>query len=126
VDASVVVDLLARFRPQSLEELLWAPETVLAAPELIDIEVLNVLRKLDRAGAIPASRVAELPTQIRALRIRKYRHDSLLDGIWALRNMVTACDAAYVALARLLDATLITRDARLARAPGLNVSVINP
>lgn len=126
MDASVVVDLLARFRPQSLEELLWAPETVLAAPELIDIEVLNVLRKLDRAGAIPASRVAELPTQIRALRIRKYRHDSLLDGIWALRNTVTAYDAAYVALARLLDATLITRDARLARAPGLNVPVINP
>jgi predicted nucleic acid-binding protein len=70
--------------------------------------------------------VAELPTQIRALRIRKYRHDSLLDGIWALRNTVTAYDAAYVALARLLDATLITRDARLARAPGLNVPVINP
>ncbi len=126
MDASVVVDLLARFRPQPLEELLWAPETVLAAPELIDIEVLNALRKLDRAGAIPASRVAELPTQIRGLRIRKYRHDSLLDGIWALRNTVTAYDAAYVALARLLDATLITRDARLARDPGLNVPVIKP
>ena len=66
MDASVVVDLVTRFRPQALEELLWAPETVLAAPELIDIEVLNVVRKLDRAGAIPASRVAELPTQIRA------------------------------------------------------------
>jgi predicted nucleic acid-binding protein len=126
VDASVVVDLLARFRPQPLEELLWAPETVLAAPELIDIEVLNALRRLDQAGAIPANRVAELPTQVRGLRIRKYRHDSLLDGIWALRNTVTAYDAAYVALARLLDAALITRDARLARAPGLNVQVIKP
>lgn len=63
---------------------------------------------------------------MRGLRIRKYRHDSLLDGIWALRGNVTAYDAAYVALARLLDAPLITRDTRLAGAPGLKVKVIVP
>ncbi|MBP8098522.1 MAG: type II toxin-antitoxin system VapC family toxin [Arenimonas sp.] len=126
VDASVVVDLLARFRAQPLEELLWAPDTVLTAPELIDIEVLNALRKLDQAGAIPVSRIAELPTLMRGLRIRKYRHANLVDGIWALRNNVTAYDAAYVTLARLLDATLVTRDSRLAKAPGLNVRVVTP
>jgi predicted nucleic acid-binding protein len=126
VDASVVVDLLARFRPQPLEELLWAADTVLAAPELIDIEVLSALRKLDRAGAIPPGRSAELPTLMRGLRIRKYGHDSLIDGIWALRDNVTAYDAAYVVLARLLDATLVTRDARLAAAPGLDIEVTVP
>ena len=124
VDASVVVDLLARFRPQPLEELLWASDTVLAAPELIDIEVLNALRKLDQSGAIPPSRRAELPSLLRGLRIRKYAHDSLIAGIWALRDNVTANDAAYVTLARLLKATLVTRDKRLAKAPGLNVEVI--
>lgn len=126
VDASVVVDLLGRFRPQPIEEMLWAPDTVLTAPELIDIEVLNALRKLDQAGAIPASRMAELPTLMRGLRIRKYRHASLIDGIWALRNNVTAYDAAYVVLARLLEATLATRDARLANAAGLDVQVAMP
>jgi predicted nucleic acid-binding protein len=126
LDASIVVDLLARFRPRPLEELLWAPGTVLAAPELIDIEVLNALRKLDQAGAIPASRSAELPVLMRGLRIRKYRHNSLIGGIWALRNDVTAYDAAYVTLARLLNATLVTRDSRLAKAPGLNVRVTTP
>ena len=69
MDASVVVDLLARFRPQALEELLWAPETVLAAPELIDIEVLNVVRKLDRAGGSdsshPRDRVADADACLR-------------------------------------------------------------
>lgn len=80
VDASVVVELLARFRPQPIEDLLWAPDTVLAAPELIDIEVLHALRELDQAGAIPPGRCDELPTLMRALRIRKYRHDSLVDG----------------------------------------------
>ncbi|MGB9429490.1 MAG: type II toxin-antitoxin system VapC family toxin [Gammaproteobacteria bacterium] len=126
VDASVAVDLLARFRPQPLEELLWAPDTVLAAPELIDIEVLNALRKLDQAGAIPSGRIAGLPILLRGLRLRKYRHDHLIDGIWALRNNLTAYDAAYVVLARLLKATLVTRDTRLARAAGLNVQVAVP
>ena len=126
VDASVVVDLLARFRPQPLEELLWAPDTALAAPELIDIEVLNALRKLDQAGAIPSGRSAELPTLMRGLRIRKYGHENLIEGIWALRGHVTACDAAYVVLARLLGATLVTRDKRLAKASGRDVPVTVP
>ncbi|MGH8225049.1 MAG: type II toxin-antitoxin system VapC family toxin [Gammaproteobacteria bacterium] len=126
VDASVVVDLLARFRAQPLEELLWAPGTVLVAPELLDIEVLNALRKLDQANAIPAGRRAELPLLLHSLRIRKYGHDSLIDGIWALRDNLTAYDAAYVALARALKAPLITRDKRLARAPGLKIQVMTP
>ncbi len=126
VDASIVVDLLARYRPQPLEDLLWAPDTVLAAPELLDIEVLQALRKLAAADAIPASRSGELLRLLRGLRIRKYRHDHLLEGIWALRRNVTAYDAAYVVLARLLDATLVTRDARLAKSPRLGVRVLTP
>ncbi len=126
VDASIVVDLLARYRPQPLEDLLWAPDTVLAAPELLDIEVLQALRKLAASGAIPTSRSGELLRLLRGLRIRKYRHDNLLEGIWALRRNVTAYDAAYVVLARLLDATLVTRDARLAKSPRLGVRVLMP
>lgn len=126
VDASVVVDLLGRFRPGPLENLLWAPDTVLAAPELIDIEVLNALRKLDQAGAIPPSRSADLPILMRGLRIHKYGHHNLIDGIWSLRANVTAYDAAYLILARLLGATLVTRDTRLAKAPGLGIPVMVP
>ncbi|MDN5882136.1 MAG: type II toxin-antitoxin system VapC family toxin, partial [Nitrosospira sp.] len=126
VDAAVVVDLLARFRPQPIEELLWVPGTILAAPELLDIEVLNALRKLDLTGAIPSSRKADLPRLLQALRIRKYRHANLLDGIWPLRKNLTAYDAAYVVLAKLLDATLVTRDTRLANAPGLPVKALTP
>ncbi|MBN8713794.1 MAG: type II toxin-antitoxin system VapC family toxin [Xanthomonadales bacterium] len=49
-----------------------------------------------------------------------------VDGIWALRANVTAYDAAYVILARLLGATLVTRDTRLAKAPGLGIPVVVP
>lgn len=126
VDASVVIDLIGRFRPRPLEALLWQPDALLVAPELLDVEVLNAFRKLERQSAIPASRSAELPEQLRGLRIRKYRHGLLTEGIWSLRANLIAHDAAYVALARLLEATLVTRDARLARVPGLGVEILMP
>lgn len=126
VDASVVIDLLGRFRARPIEVLLWQPDTLLVAPELLDVEVLNALRKLERMRAIPASRSGELAEQLRGLRIRKYRHDLLVDGIWSLRGNLTAYDAAYVALARLLAAPLVTRDAKLARVPELGIEVLKP
>ncbi len=115
-----------RYRAQPIEDLLFAPDTLLAAPDLLGVEVLNALRKLDLAGAIPASRTNDLPLLLRALRIRAYPHDALLDGIWAMRRNLTAYDAAYVSLAHLLSATLVTRDARLAKSPNLPVAVVTP
>ena len=125
VDASVVVDLLGRFRPEPIEALLFAADAALAAPALLDVEVLQALRKLDLQGAIPASR-DDLTDSLRALRIRRYPHASLLEEIWALRRNLTAYDATYIALARQLDAALVTRDDRLARAPGLGIAVLTP
>ena len=125
VDASVVVDLLGRFRPEPIEALLFAGDTAVAAPALLDVEVLQALRKLDLQGAIPASRF-ELIDTLRALRIRRYPHASVLDAMWSLRRNVTAYDAAYVALARQLDATLVTRNVRLARATDGEVESLIP
>ena len=125
VDASVAVDLVGRFRPEPIEALLWADDTILGAPELMQIEALQALCRLDEAGAIPRSRssVCEL---LRALPIRFYRHASLLAGGWSLRQNLTAYDAAYVALARILGATVVTPDLKLAGAPGLDVPVKVP
>ncbi len=125
VDASVVVDLLGRFRPQPIEDLLWAADAVLAAPSLMEVEVLQALRRLEASGAIPRSRTS-LVEPLRALRIRTYPHASLLHGIWELRHRVSAYDAAYVVLARTLDATLVTRDRRLGKASGLGIEVAMP
>ena len=124
-DASVAVDLLARFRPEPIETLLWADNTVLAAPELITVEVLQALRRLALVGAIPRSRTS-LPELLRMLPIRTYRHGALLAGMWQLRSNLSAYDAAYVALARVLQATLVTRDSKLAGAPDLGVPVEAP
>ena len=125
IDASIVVDLLARFDPAPLEQLLFAAGAVLVAPQLLDIEVLQVLRRLDQSGAIP-SRRTDVVTSFKALRIRRYPHESLLDAIWQMRFNLPAYDAVYVALARVLGAELVTRDRRLAGAPTLGISVVTP
>lgn len=47
-------------------------------------------------------------------RLQRHRHEHLLPRVWELRHDMTAYDASYVVLAESLDATLITRDAKLA------------
>ena len=50
--------------------------------------------------------------------VARIEHKDMLERIWSLRDSVTAYDAAYVALAEILDCPLITCDARLARSHG--------
>lgn len=52
------------------------------------------------------------------LDVARHPHDALLLRIWALRDNVSAYDAAYVALAEALEAPLLTCDRRLARSIG--------
>jgi len=65
-------------------------------------------------GAISDARAQEALRDLRDLPITRYPHHVLLDRVWDLRHNLTAYDAAYVALAEALDASLVTRDARLA------------
>ena len=55
--------------------------------------------------------------------LERVSHRELLASAWSLRGNVTAYDAVYVALARAQGATLLTSDARLARAPGLGITI---
>lgn len=122
-DASVIVDLLGRFKAEPIEAVLFETGTRLVAPELLDVEVLHTLRRLEALGAIPDHRQAGLLGDFQALRIRRFRHAVLWADIWQLRDNLTAYGACYLALARQLKATLVTRDERLARAPNAGVEV---
>ena len=51
--------------------------------------------------------------------IQRHPHTPLLDIAWSLRDRVSAYDAAYVALAAVLDAPLVTSDRKLARVTDL-------
>ena len=87
------------------------------APALLDIEVAHVLRRYCAAGEI-SDRVAERALSALAeLDAVRYTHELLLPLIWRLRHNLTAYDAAFAALAAVLDAPLVTLDARIAQAP---------
>jgi predicted nucleic acid-binding protein len=52
------------------------------------------------------------------LDLERVRHRPLLVRIWELHPNITAYDAAYVALAETIEATLVTADRRLSQATG--------
>jgi predicted nucleic acid-binding protein len=95
----------------------------LHSPHLVDVEVLQVLRRWEARGALPSDRAAEAVADLAQLDLRRHPHDVLSSRVWELRANVTAYDAAYLALAEALRAFLLTADGRLARAPGHRATV---
>ena len=93
----------------------------LIAPHLVDLEVMQGLRRHDRKGRHDATRALR---QFRLLEIRRFDHEPLLPRIWELRHNLTAYDAAYVALAEIVEAPLFTLDRKIANAPGHHAEVI--
>ena len=85
---------------------------------LLDVEFMQVLRRLVREGKLTPKRAREAIQDLADLRITRYAPVLLLERIWELRQNLSAYDAAYVTLAEKLQAPLITRDRRIAAAPG--------
>jgi predicted nucleic acid-binding protein len=119
LDASAAVEwLLQTPAGHRIENRIFARNESLHAPHLLDLEVAQVLRRLVRETTIAVERADEAIQDLMDLRLTRYSHFLLLPRIWQLRDNLSAYDAAYVVLAEELDAALITRDARLASAPG--------
>lgn len=119
LDASAIVELLLGTVPgRAVAARIEDPAVGLHVPHLLDLEVVQVLRRYLREGEIEAASASNALAELRSLDLERHAHEPLLDRIWALRANLTAYDAAYLALAEALDATLVTCDARLARAPG--------
>jgi predicted nucleic acid-binding protein len=119
LDASAVLELLLGTPVGArVARRIAAPAETLHAPHLVDLEVVQVLRRFQREGDIDEARGREALGSLRELDVARYPHDVLLPRIWQLRDTVTAYDAAYLALAEALAAPLLTADAKLARARG--------
>jgi predicted nucleic acid-binding protein len=97
---------------------LFAGSASLHAPHLLDLEVLHVLRRLERRRVLRPSRAAEAIEDLLDLPLTRYPHGPLASRVWELRGGLTAYDASYVALAEALGAPLLTRDAALAAVRG--------
>lgn len=112
VDASAILEILSR-TPKGIQLEAALLERDLHAPHVIDLEVLNAVRRWERTGVIRPAETTEILNTFLAIRITRHIHTPLMDSIWALRNNLTACDAAYLALAEVLDAELVTMDSGL-------------
>jgi predicted nucleic acid-binding protein len=125
VDSSVVLEVLLRSpRSSAIEKRIFAANESLHAPHLLDLEVVQVLRRYSLSGEMPTARGQEAIIDLLNLPIARYPHDIFVDRIWELRNTMTAYDAAFVALAESLPAPLLTCDAKLAAASGHRAEII--
>ncbi len=112
VDASVMIEALVgrHATPAALDAL----EGELAAPHVLDIEVLSALRGLAFAGKLTPDRADRAWREHFAFAITRYDIEPLAGRVWQLRHQFTAYDASYLALAEALPAPLLTCDSLLA------------
>ena len=124
LDASAVVELVLGTRSgRQILHRVSDPKVSLRSPELVDLEVLNVLRRYEQRETVSHARADEAYRNLIDLDLKRHRHEPLLARIWSRRLNLTAYDAAYVTLAEILEAPLLTTDGRLSRVPGLPTQV---
>lgn len=124
VDASVVANALADDGPDgdlARQRLLDAAE--LAAPDLVDVETVSVLRRRWLAGDLTARRFSTAVDDLADLTMSRMPTLPLMRRAYELRANVTAYDASYIALAEHLGWILLTADRRLARAAGVRCDI---
>lgn len=119
VDASVLANVVGDDgRDGQRARLELRSADALAAPGLVDVETVAVLRKRWIAGTVSDRRFAAAISDLQQLDLDRYPALPFIHRAYELRANVTAYDAAYIALAEALDCELLTADGRLAKAPG--------
>jgi predicted nucleic acid-binding protein len=125
VPSRVVIDASALVRLFDGTLQGWVPSAAgdMHAPEILDTEVLGAIRGAVLRGRFSTARGEAMLRDYVALPIVRHRHVPLIPRAWELRHNIVVADAMYVALAEMLDASLVTADARLARAARSHTSV---
>ncbi len=119
LDASVLANALAddgESGRRARHELRAAAD--IAAPDLVDVETVSVLRKRWLRGTLTEQRFSTAIAHLQQLDFERVPTLRLMPRAFELRANISAYDACYVALAEYSNGELITCDARLARATG--------
>ncbi|CAJ1581944.1 type II toxin-antitoxin system VapC family toxin [[Mycobacterium] wendilense] len=116
LDASAMVDLLARTGDRFPAVRARLARTVLHAPAHFDAEVLSALGRLQRGGVLTVDHVGAALAELQQAPVTRHDLPPLLAGAWSRRDTFRLADALYVELADAAGMTLLTTDQRLARA----------
>ncbi len=126
VDASLLVAALVDSGPEGV----WAEEVVAAgplyAPELVNVEATNILRRLERAKQITTAAANAAYEDLLQLDLELFPFHPFAQRIWELRYNVTSYDAWYVALAESIALPVATLDKKLARTKGVACEFLTP
>jgi len=123
VDASCLYEVVADpARAEQVRKRLL-DDTEQAAPHVLDVEVLGVIRRHHLIGRLDRTAAHQAVEDLREWPGERFGHRDLLARAWELRDQARPWDALYIALAEALDGTLITLDHRLGRVPGLDCRV---
>ncbi len=121
VDASAMVEaLVGRDIDVGLLDLLAGD---LAAPHLLDVDVMSALRGLELGGKLQTEWADRARSEYFAFDIARHEFVPLAERVWRLRHQFTSYDACYLALAEALDVPLITCDSKLS-IPGHSAAVM--
>jgi predicted nucleic acid-binding protein len=116
IDTSGAVDLLVGGPAFADVRELVRADRELAAPDVLVSEVIAVLRRTVRAGAVSQERAGAAITDLGDAPLRLFPSLRLRRRAWELRENLTAADALFVALAEPLGEPLATKDRALATA----------
>ena len=119
VDASVLCGVLTgQRRPvEAVLEVAGEPGDPFHCPSLVEAETLNALRGLERGGKLTRAVADRAAAELAETRMVLYPFGAIRRRVWSLRHNLTVYDASYVALAELLDeSVLLTSDRGLAAA----------
>lgn len=119
IDASALLEFLLQ-TPVGVrvEARLFRRDDEFHAPHLIDVEVVQGLRRLVRTGDVSSGRAGDAVADLTEFDLHRHADLDLLGRAWKLRDNLSAYDAMYVALAEAIDAPIVTCDGPLAKAPG--------
>jgi len=124
VDASVVANALGDHGPDGdAARSVLRGDADVAAPDLVDVETMSVFRRRWLSGDLSTERFRSAAGDLADLPLLRYPARPFVDRVFALRSNLTPYDAVYVALAETLGCPLVTADARLAGAPGIECPV---
>ena len=122
IDASVAVEYLLR-TPLGITLADTVESSSLAAPELLDPEVMSVLRRAVLTGRLEEARAVMALNDLAVWPNDRISHRTLAVSAWQHYSNISAYDAFYVAAARATGVPLLTADGRLARSTGLDITV---